>query len=79
MSTKWQESIVKRFIEEISPTQQFTDSYDDFVGNRVRELISLSRPIRASYYANEGEKFISLKNSLIMFKNYKKMKLTLNL
>lgn len=61
MSTKWQESIVKRFIEEISPTQQFTDSYDDFVGNRVRELISLSRPIRASYYANEGEKFISLK------------------
>ena len=43
-----QESIVKRFVEEISPTQQFTDSYDDFVSNRVRELISLSRPIRAS-------------------------------
>ena len=62
MSTKWQKSIVKRFVTEISPTQQFTDSFDDFVSNRVRELISLSRPIRASYYATDGEKVISLKN-----------------
>ena len=61
MSTKWQKSIVKRFVTEISPTQQFTDSFDDFTNNRVRELISLTRPIKSSYYATEGEKSITLK------------------
>ena len=52
----WQESIVKRFVKEISLTKQFTDSYDDFVKHRVREIVSLMRPIRANF----EEDFIEL-------------------
>ena len=52
----WQESILKRFVKEISLTKQFTDSYDDFINNRVREIVSIMRPIRAT----SGEEYINL-------------------
>lgn len=55
INMNWQESIVKRFVEEISLTKQFTDSFDDFVHHRIREIISLMRPIRANYFNSEGE------------------------
>ena len=31
MTTKWQEQIVNSFVASVSPTVQFTDSFDDFV------------------------------------------------
>ena len=58
---KWQESIVKRFVNEISLTKQFTDSFDDFIQKRVREVIALQRPIRASTTTEGEEQTIHLK------------------
>lgn len=49
---KWQESIVKRFVKEISLTKQFTDSFDDFTQCRVMEIISLMKPIKAQSQDN---------------------------
>jgi len=43
----WQQSIVKRFVSEVSLTEQFTDSFDDFANVRIKEIISLMRPVRA--------------------------------
>ena len=58
---KWQESIVKRFVSEISLTKQFTDSFDDFTQKRVQEVIALMRPIRTSTTINGDEETITLK------------------
>jgi len=55
MTTPWQESIVKRFVKEISLTKQFTDSFDDFTKNRLREVVCLMRPIRANYFNSDGD------------------------
>lgn len=61
MTTVWQESIVKRFVKEISLTKQFTDSFDDFTSNRVREIISLMKPIKGNFFSNEGiEEFVKI-------------------
>ena len=49
---KWQESIVKRFVKEISLTKQFTDSFDDFTQCRVKQIISLMKPIHAKSQDN---------------------------
>lgn len=57
MTTKWQEDILKSFVKEISPTKQFTDSFDDFVKNRIREVISLLKPIHAA----DGDRWIKIK------------------
>ncbi len=57
MITKWQEDILKSFVKEISPTKQFTDSFDDFVNNRISEVISLLKPIRSA----DGDRWIEIK------------------
>jgi len=48
MTTPWQEDIVKSFVASVPVTSQFTDSFDDFVNNRIGEIIKLLRPVRAS-------------------------------
>jgi len=57
---KWQDDIVSKFVQEISLTKQFTDSFNDFSSYRIREIISLLPPIKASYFTDEGERTISL-------------------
>lgn len=44
----FQKQIVQSFVESVSITSQFTDSFDDFTTNRIKEIVSLLRPIRAS-------------------------------
>ena len=48
MTTPWQEEIVRSFVTTVSVTDQFTDSFDDFVDNRIGEIIKLLKPVRAS-------------------------------
>ena len=57
----WQHDIVSKFVQEISLTKQFIDSFNDFSSYRIREIISLLNPIKASYFTDDGERTISLK------------------
>ena len=59
MTTPWQTEILKTFVQQISLTKQFTDSYDDFVNNRITETLGILKPIRSV----SGDKWIEIRFS----------------
>ena len=48
------ESIIQKYVKDVGLSRATTDSFDDFVNRRIREIISLMRPIHANCFMPDG-------------------------
>ena len=61
METSSRETIVERFINEVALTRQSCDSYDDFIFNKLKEIISQSHTIKCTYLGQTDSRGIEIR------------------